>query len=125
MFLETLKYCMHHHSFMKLFIWLLMAAIILLPVTATEYTSYEDVTMYITLASTFNLVPTSSDATVDYVKVKQSFYPRDTEHQSIENFITDPQAIIGQGLLTYTLNYPKKQTLNFSVSSDVTVSNDY
>ncbi len=82
-----------------------------------------DLTIDIDINSEFELIPTKTSYTIDYVSANLTLFPRETPAQNILSLITNPDAIKDDSIL-FKWEKPLNKKLDYGLNSRVRVKND-
>jgi len=83
----------------------------------------EEITYYAKVSSNIHLISTSSNAEIDYVKANLSYFPKETERQTIISRYNFPNAEVSKDSIFYLWNNPTKSPLEFLSEAKVKINN--
>ena len=84
-----------------------------------------EVTMDLSISSSAEINPSSSNYRVDYVSIDLSFFPKESSQQQVLSISTLPSSEKSDDLMSFKWDSPSETKLNFKLESEINVKNDF
>jgi hypothetical protein len=110
---------------MKILIPSLLLIIFFSSLVCASIFTAESAVMNIEIKNKLNIIPESSNAVIDELRVILNHYPVEEDYQRIMHFTTIPDAYEEDDQLIFEWNNPKSNQLSFSISSRLQNSHNF
>ncbi len=101
---------------------LVLILLLLLPITlaADDWVYSDSATIFVSLSGSYTVVPKSSDYSLSYIYINQTFFPKNNSNQKVLEFLTIPDAYLYPDELHYAIkeNFSGAYSVNSKVETN-------